>query len=72
MLNANKLKGKIIERGFTISELAEILNIDKSTLYRRLGGGSAHLTIREADKIVETLSLSSEEAGAIFFSQFVA
>ena len=35
MVNTNKLKGKIVECGMNISELAELIGIDKATLYRK-------------------------------------
>lgn len=72
MVNVNKLKGKIIEKGFNISKLAKMINLDASTLYRKLANNGTKLTIKEADMIVETLNLTVDEANAIFFSQFVA
>ena len=37
MVNVNKLKGKIVECGLNISELADLIGIDKATLYRKIG-----------------------------------
>lgn len=72
MVNINKLKGKIVEKGTNITQLAKIINVDASTLYRKLSNNGATLTIREADLIVKFLDLTVDEANAIFFSQFVA
>lgn len=72
MLNVNKLKGKIVEKGINISTLAKMINVDASTLYRKINNNGSTLTIKEADLIVKSLDLTADEANAIFFSQFVA
>lgn len=72
MVNINKLKGKIVEKGMNISTLAKLIHVDKSTLYRKIGNQGATLTIKEADSIVKALNLDANEANSIFFSQFVA
>lgn len=70
MLDTLKLKGKIIESGKSIETLSAELGINQSTFYRKLKNNT--FEIGEADKIVAILSLSGEEAVAIFFKQFVA
>lgn len=72
MVNLNKLKGKIVEKGINVTELAKMINVDASTLYRKFSNDGATITIREADLIVKFLNLTADEANAIFFSQFVA
>lgn len=72
MINVNKLKGKIVENGMTVSSLAEKMGIDKATLYRKLNNNAEALMLKEASAIVDILHLSIDEATAIFFSQFVA
>ncbi len=37
MVNVNKLKGKIVERGLNVENLAERIGLDRATLYRKLG-----------------------------------
>ena len=71
VLAANKLKGKIVERGLSTEEVANALKLHRSTFYRKLQGAYP-FTINEADRLVEILHLSREEASAIFFSQIVA
>lgn len=71
MVNTNKLKGKIVENGKTVTELADDIGVDKATLYRKLNNPGT-ITLREADAIVKSLSLTSEDAIAIFFSEYVA
>ena len=70
MLNANKLKGKLVEKGFTIAEIAQELGINPSTFYRKVKKNS--FEIGEADRIVKALSLSEKEAIDIFFTNIVA
>lgn len=72
MVNINKLKGKIVERGLTIEGLAGEISVNPSTLYRKMGSGGSNFSIREAELIAKTLELSPEEATAIFFDQNVA
>lgn len=71
-INTNKLKGKIVERGMNIAELADKIGLDKSTLYRKISNGGETLLVKEANAMVNALDLTEEEAVAIFFSQFVA
>lgn len=72
MVNVNKLKGKIVENGMSVSDLAEKVNIDKATFYRKLNANGETFLIREADAIAKALHLNGEEVNAIFFAQFVA
>lgn len=71
-MNVNKLKGKIVENGLNVSQLASFIGIDKTTLYRKLTSNGDTLTISEAEKIARTLNLSMEDVNAIFFADFVA
>ncbi len=65
-MNGNKLKAKIIERGLTVTEFASRINMDRSSLYRKLSN-SQRLTIGEVERIKDVLKLTNEEASAIFF-----
>lgn len=70
MLNALKLKGKIVENNTSIPAVSAAIGIDTATFYRKLNANS--FSISEADKIAEVLNLTGDEATAIFFSQYVA
>jgi Helix-turn-helix. len=72
MVNVNKLKGKIVECGLSIEELAKRIGKDRATLYRRLNSDGKDFTIEEADLIAKTLNLTYSEVNAIFFNQYVA
>lgn len=72
MVNVNKLKGKIVECGMNVEKMAEIIGMDKSTLYRKLNSNGESITIKEADMISKALNLTYREVNAIFFSQIIA
>lgn len=72
MVNVLMLKGKIIEKGFTLEKVAENIGIDRSTMSRKLGNAGEDFTIKQADDIVTLLGLTPIEATSIFFSQFIA
>jgi DNA-binding phage protein len=72
VVDVNKLRGKIVEKGMNVSYLASKVGINASTLYRRLKGGGGSFTIEEADKIASVLALTSSELNSIFFAQYVA
>ncbi len=67
-IDANKLKGKVVERGLSGSEVATALGISQSTYYRKISKGGTSFTVAQVRKIAEVLNLSSEECNAIFFS----
>jgi predicted transcriptional regulator len=69
MVKINKLKGKMVEKGMNVESLSKALNIDKSTLYRKLSENGETFLIKEANLIAEVLSLTYEEASDIFFSK---
>lgn len=71
-MNVNKLKGKIVERGLSITEVAKMIGIDRSSLYRKLNNEGETLTIKEANSIVRILNLPPNEAAEIFFGEVVA
>ncbi len=55
--------------GVTNEKLSEELNIDPSTLYRRLKNKGSKFNIEEAQKIKEVLKLSDKAAIKIFFKK---
>lgn len=66
-MNISKLKGKIVEREMTMSDLAEKVGIDRATLYRKFNEFDK-FTIGEALKIKTILNLSDTDAIEIFLS----
>ncbi len=65
MCDTMKLKGKMKENGMTQEGLAAAIEIDRSTLNRRLKTGE-DFTIGEANRIVSVLMLTADEALSIF------
>ena len=55
-----------------IEKLADLIGIDRSTLYRKISNNGDTITIKEADLIVKELNLTLKDANDIFFSQYVA
>lgn len=72
MVNINKLKGKIVEKGFTVSELADKIDLNKATLYRKINDNGENFTIKETEKIAIILNLTAKEINDIFFALDVA
>jgi plasmid maintenance system antidote protein VapI len=66
-MNINKLKAKIVERGMNVEQLAEAIEIDRSSLYRKLNAFEK-ITIGEAGKMKNVLGMSNEEAYEIFLA----
>lgn len=66
-MNINKLKGKIVENGLNIEQVADMIGVDRSTFYRKLNNADK-ITIGEAVKIKDALSLSDGDAYDIFLA----
>lgn len=64
-MDLNKLKGKIVEKGWNVEKLAEHIGVDRSSMYRKLNNFEK-ITIGEAKKIASALELSNEDATYIF------
>ena len=72
MTNMDKLRGKLAEKRMSVEELAGLIGLTKSTVYRRISTNGEAFTVGEANKIVEVLNLTTAEALAIFFAADVA
>ena len=66
-MKLNKLKGKIVEMGMNVETLAELCEIERSSMYRKLNNFEK-ITIGEAKKIKAALNLSDEDATDIFLN----
>ncbi len=67
MINVNKLRGKIVECGLSVADLAKLIGCSAASLYRKMEPSGQFLSIKEARLIGEALDLSAEEMDAIFF-----
>lgn len=72
IVNLDRLLDTIKEKGTSIPALAKHLNIDKSTLYRKLQNNGEGLTIKDIHGLCEGLNLTADEAMNIFFKHRVA
>lgn len=68
MVNIQRLKGKIVEKGFTQKDLAKFIGIDRSTFYRKIKNKGQTFNIDEVGKIISTLNLNNGDAIDIFFN----
>lgn len=73
MVNINKLKGRIVEKGLSVELVAQSMGIDRSTLYRKMKDQSGDsFTISDVQSISRILSLSAQDVTDIFFNEGVA
>lgn len=66
-MRANKLKGKIIEKGLSVEQVADKMGIDKSTFYRKLKDFDT-FTLGEMTSIQNILELNEQETCSIFLA----
>ena len=66
-MDINKLKGKIIEKNMNVEQLAGAIGVHPSSLYRKLNNYEK-ITIGDAIKMKEVLSLNDNEAYQIFLT----
>ena len=66
-MNAQILKGKIVEKGTTQEAVADAIGVDRSTFYRKMKRSGNTFTVEEMNKMVRHIPLSKDEAIAIFF-----
>lgn len=67
MLNVKKFRSVLILKGITYKNIAGLLNINVTTLYRKLNGESDFYR-NEIDIIAKHLKLTLEEVEEIFFA----
>ncbi len=72
MLNVNKLKGKAVEIGIQMKDLADAAGVTLSTFYRRIADGGESFTVKEVRQMARRLNLSEAEMNEIFFKPDVA
>lgn len=68
MYNEKKLRIAMIANDYSVKKLAKAIDINESTLYRKIKGES-EFTIGEMQKICETLKINGS---GIFFSEELA
>lgn len=71
-VNTEKLKEVIIEKNTTQENVADSLEINRSTFYRKMRNHEKSFSVEEAQKMVELIPLTMDEAVEIFFNKKVA
>lgn len=66
-MNANKLRGEIVAKGYSLKEFSDIVGIKRTALYRKLNG-ITEFDRAEIERIVIALDLTAEQTGDIFFA----
>ena len=66
MVNTRKLRGKIIEQGFTYAVLSDMLGISACTFGKKIRNIS-EMTITEAEQIITILKIPKPDALEYFF-----
>jgi IS30 family transposase len=72
MIRNYELLEKLIDERSSKDQVAKLLEIDKSTLYRKLKRNGRSFSVEEAKKIAKGLPLTNQEALFIFFNYKVA
>lgn len=73
MVKTREIKAFMQRKGITQAELAAVIKINPSTLNRKINNESGErLTLKEAQKIADTLEIPDMERVNIFFAQNVA
>ena len=70
-MRVNELKAEAVRKGLTIDEVAEKAGIKKTTMWRRIQD-SGNFTIKEIERIANTLDLSGIKILEIFFDEKVS
>lgn len=71
MVNTNKLKGRIVEMGFTQADGAKCLKIAQPTFSQKINN-LRPMDLEEAEKLADWLEIPVEEYVTYFFSTPVA
>lgn len=69
MVNTDKLRGKIYERGFTVTKVASMIGMSRRTIGDKMSNGRFGTV--DVEKIARVLHLSRDEIFEIFFAQLV-
>lgn len=71
MFNANKLRGLMVEKGYSADRMSKILGINPSTMSRKMAG-TTEFTRCEIQLIATSLCLTAQDIENIFFAKELA
>ena len=72
MVNTNMLKGKIVENGLSVADVAKAIGISTASMYRKITNCGESMLVREAYAIGHLLQLTAAEMNSIFFASTVS
>lgn len=70
-MNRDLLKAELAKRNMSVDELASLVGMNKSTIYRVMNGDT-WCSVKTAAKIINALKLKPKTAMQIFFEDEVA
>ena len=68
MVNIPKLKGRMVEKGFTQARLGKAIGVSLSTINQRFKQGGDAFTVGEVERIAMALQMSQQDVNEIFFN----
>ena len=66
MINANKIRGRIVELGYSQGTVAERMGIRQPTLSQKLNG-IRPMDVQDVEKLAEILQIDVKDFGDYFF-----
>lgn len=72
MVNVDRLREALANKGITVEKAAEAIGVDRATLYRRLAQNGTRFTLDEVEKLSNLLALSRADLERIFFDRELA
>lgn len=67
LINSNKLKGRLVEKGLTQKDVADILGIAQPTVNQKINNVRS-MDLNEAEKLAELLDIKPEEFQIYFLN----
>ncbi|WP_286471578.1 helix-turn-helix domain-containing protein [Parabacteroides goldsteinii] len=71
MINSNKIKGRIVEMGFTQKDVAKRLKLSAPTVSQKINN-LRPMELKEAEELAKMLRIEDKDFVAYFFSKDVA
>lgn len=68
MINVELLKTKMEQNNVSVTDVADAIETDRSTFYRKLSRVDSSFSVEQAKRISDLLHLTSAEFTAIFFA----
>lgn len=66
MLNSNKIRGRIVEKGLTIQKIAPMISCSNYSLGQKIENKTP-MNIEEARQLIDILDISENEIAEYFF-----